>query len=97
MEVPANESATERQGADPTGENQNEPFQVPFNVSLQLPFQRSRVTSDGGLILGNTCPLGRSRPRPPTGGAGSCLPSSGRWDGFFEAASAVRYAKLVRE
>src|SRR5262249_48253673 len=33
------------------GEKQNEPFQLSFNASLKVDFQRSRVTSDGGLIL----------------------------------------------
>jgi len=29
----------------------NQPFQLSFNASLQVAFQGSRVTSDGGLIL----------------------------------------------
>jgi hypothetical protein len=33
------------------GEIQNHPFQLSFNASLQVDFQGSRVTSDGGLIL----------------------------------------------
>jgi hypothetical protein len=33
------------------GEKQNEPFQLSFNASLEVDFQGSRVTSDGGLIL----------------------------------------------
>ncbi len=33
------------------GEKQNQPFQLSFNASLKVDFQRSRVTSDGGLIL----------------------------------------------
>jgi len=32
------------------GETQNRPFQLPFNTSLKVDFQGSRVTSDGGLI-----------------------------------------------
>ncbi len=31
------------------GEKQNEPFQSTFNASAKVDFQRSRVTSDGGL------------------------------------------------
>jgi len=33
------------------GEKQNQPFQVPFNASLKIDFQGSRVTSDGGVML----------------------------------------------
>ena len=33
------------------GDKQNQPFQLPFNASLKIDFQGSRVTSDGGLIL----------------------------------------------
>ena len=33
------------------GEKQNQPFRLPFNASLKIDFQGSRVTSDGGLIL----------------------------------------------
>ena len=33
------------------GERRNQPFQLNFNASLKVDFQRSRVTSDGGLIL----------------------------------------------
>jgi len=33
------------------GEKQNQPFQLSFNPSLNVDFQGSRVTSDGGLIL----------------------------------------------
>jgi hypothetical protein len=33
------------------GEKQNGPFQLPFNASLKVDFQGSRVTSDSGLIL----------------------------------------------
>jgi hypothetical protein len=33
------------------GDNQNGPFQLFFNASLEVDFQGSRVTSDGGLIL----------------------------------------------
>ncbi len=33
------------------GEKQNQPFQLSFNRSLKVNSQRSRVTSDGGLIL----------------------------------------------
>jgi hypothetical protein len=33
------------------GETQKQPFQLSFNPSLKVDFQRSRVTSDGGLIL----------------------------------------------
>jgi hypothetical protein len=33
------------------GEKQSQPFQLPFNTSLKVDFQGSRVTSDGGLIL----------------------------------------------
>ncbi|MGO8734589.1 MAG: hypothetical protein ACLQVM_17575 [Terriglobia bacterium] len=33
------------------GEIQNQPFQISFNASLQIDFQGSRVTSDGGLLL----------------------------------------------
>ncbi len=33
------------------GETQNQPFQLPFNASVKVEFQGSRVTSDGGLIL----------------------------------------------
>ena len=32
-------------------EKQNQPFQLSFNASLKIDFQRSRVTSDGGVIL----------------------------------------------
>ena len=30
------------------GEKQNQPFQLPFDSSLEVDFQGSRVTSDGG-------------------------------------------------
>ena len=33
------------------GEKENKPFQLTFNGFLKVDFQRSRVTSDGGLIL----------------------------------------------
>lgn len=33
------------------GESSKQPFQRPFNASLKVEFQGSRVTSDGGLIL----------------------------------------------
>jgi hypothetical protein len=33
------------------GEKQNQPFQLLFDTSLEVYFQGSRVTSDGGLIL----------------------------------------------
>ena len=33
------------------GETQEQPFQLSFNSSLKVDFQRSRVTSDGGLVL----------------------------------------------
>ena len=33
------------------GEQQNQPFQLSFNPSLNVDFQGSRVTSDGGLLL----------------------------------------------
>jgi hypothetical protein len=33
------------------GETQNRPFQLSFHPSLKVDFQRSRVTSDAGLIL----------------------------------------------
>jgi hypothetical protein len=33
------------------GEKQDGPIQLPFNASLKVDFQGSRVTSDGGLIL----------------------------------------------
>lgn len=33
------------------GEKQNGPFQLPFNASLKVDFQGSRITSDSGLIL----------------------------------------------
>jgi len=33
------------------GEIQNHTFQLPFNASLKIDFQGSRVTSDGGLIV----------------------------------------------
>jgi hypothetical protein len=33
------------------GEKQNQPFQLSFNVSLEIDFQGSRVTSNGGLML----------------------------------------------
>lgn len=33
------------------GGKQNRPFRLPFDFSLQVDFQRSRITSDGGLIL----------------------------------------------
>jgi hypothetical protein len=32
-------------------ETENQPFQLSFNASLRVDFQRSRVTSGGGLIL----------------------------------------------
>lgn len=34
------------------GETTNQPFQLSFNAALKVEFQGSRVTSDGGLILG---------------------------------------------
>jgi predicted ribosome quality control (RQC) complex YloA/Tae2 family protein len=34
------------------GEREKQPFQLSFNASLKTDFQGSRVTSDGGLILG---------------------------------------------
>jgi len=34
------------------GDKQNQPFPLSFNSSLKVDFQGSRVTSDGGLILG---------------------------------------------
>ena len=33
------------------GESPNQPFQLSFNASLEIDFQGSRVTSDGGLVL----------------------------------------------
>jgi len=33
------------------GEKLSQPFQLSFNASLNVDFQGSRVTSDGGLIL----------------------------------------------
>jgi len=33
------------------GEKQNQSFQLSFNASLKVDFQRSHVTSDAGLIL----------------------------------------------
>jgi Transposase DDE domain group 1 len=36
---------------DPIGKKQNQPFQLSFNSSLKVDFQRSRATSDGGLLL----------------------------------------------
>ena len=33
------------------GEKQNQPFQLSFNSCLEVDFQGSRVTSDGGLLL----------------------------------------------
>lgn len=33
------------------GETQKQPFPLFFNLSLKVDFQKSRVTSDGGLIL----------------------------------------------
>ncbi len=33
------------------GENQKQPFQLPFNRFLPVRFQGSRVTSNGGIIL----------------------------------------------
>ncbi len=33
------------------GERQEQPFQLSFNGWLRAAFQRSRVTSDGGLLL----------------------------------------------
>jgi hypothetical protein len=37
--------------AHPVGETENHPFQLSFNACLKVDFQRSPVTSDGGLIL----------------------------------------------
>jgi len=34
------------------GEKQNQPFQLSFNGLLKIDFQRSRITSHRGLILG---------------------------------------------
>lgn len=34
------------------GEKENQPFQLSFNGFLKVDFQGSRVTSDGGLLLG---------------------------------------------
>jgi hypothetical protein len=39
-------------GGEAVGETQNRPFQLSFNSSLKVDFQGSRVTSDGGLVLG---------------------------------------------
>ncbi len=33
------------------GQTTNQPFQISFNAALKVEFQKSRVTSDGGLIL----------------------------------------------
>jgi hypothetical protein len=33
------------------GDKQNQPFQLSFDGLLKIDFRRSRVTSDGGLIL----------------------------------------------
>lgn len=33
------------------GDKQNQPFRLSFNTSLNVDFQGSRVTSNGGLIL----------------------------------------------
>jgi len=33
------------------GEIQSQPFQLSFNASLEVDFEGSRVTSDGGLVL----------------------------------------------
>jgi hypothetical protein len=33
------------------GEIQNQPFQLSFNTALEIDFQGSRLTSDGGLVL----------------------------------------------
>jgi hypothetical protein len=38
-------------GRYPVGEGSSQPFPLSFNASLQIDFQGSRVTSDGGLIL----------------------------------------------
>src|ERR1700730_8709479 len=38
-------------GGEAVGETQERPFQLSFNSSLQVDFQGSRVTSDGGLVL----------------------------------------------
>jgi|SRR5208282_1586028 len=38
-------------GGEAVGETQDRPFQLSFNSSLEVDFQGSRVTSDGGLIL----------------------------------------------
>jgi Transposase DDE domain group 1 len=38
-------------GGEAVGEAQNRPFQLPFNSSLKVDFQGSRVISDGGLVL----------------------------------------------
>jgi len=39
------------QSQHPTGEKQNQAFQLSFNASLKVDFQGSWVTSDGGPIL----------------------------------------------
>lgn len=49
MQVPA--GLRRLAGAHPVGEKQNQPFQLSFDASLKIDFQRSRVTSDGGVIL----------------------------------------------
>jgi hypothetical protein len=39
-------------GLDPVSEKQNQSFQLSLNPSLRIDFQGSRVTSDGGQLLG---------------------------------------------
>ena len=33
------------------GDKPNEPFPISFDASLKVDFQRSRITSNGGLVL----------------------------------------------